>query len=74
MTSISVISSRKPISRHQEDSVQFTAQQSQFPTYRPDGPEEAFGHPSVFKDCPNTSADTKHREIIFALMSGQPNE
>jgi hypothetical protein len=50
MTSINVMSSRKAISRHQEDYVQFTAQQSRFPTYRPDGPEEASERPSVFKE------------------------
>jgi hypothetical protein len=51
MTSISVISSRNAISRHHEDSAQFTAQQSRFPTYRPDGLEEASGRPSVFEEA-----------------------
>jgi len=50
MTSIGVISSRKAISRSQEDSAQFTTQQSRFPTYRPDSPEEAFERPSMFEE------------------------
>jgi len=50
MTSVSVIISKKAIFRLQEDSVQFTAQQSRFPTFRIDGPEEASGHPSVFEE------------------------
>jgi hypothetical protein len=66
---INVISSRNVISRHQEDSAQFTAQQGLLPTYHPDGPEEASGHPSVFEECPNTSANTNHRELMFALIS-----
>lgn len=48
MISINVISSRKVISRCQEDSAEFTTQQSQFPSYCPDGPKESFGCPSVF--------------------------
>jgi len=48
MISINVNSSRKVISRCQEDSAEFTTQQSQFPTYCPDGPKELFGRPSVF--------------------------
>jgi hypothetical protein len=50
MTSICVINSRKAISSCQENSTQFTAQQSRFPTYRPDGPEEASRRPPVFKE------------------------
>jgi hypothetical protein len=50
MTSISVISSKKAISRHQEDSTQFTAQQSRFPTYHPDGPKEDSERPSMFEE------------------------
>jgi len=50
MTSISVISSRKAISRCQEDFTQFTTQQSRFLTYRSDSPEEASERPSVFNE------------------------
>jgi hypothetical protein len=32
-----------------KDSDALTAQQRRFPYYRPDGPEEAFGCPSVFE-------------------------
>jgi len=71
ITSISAISSRKAISRHHEDFVQFTAQRSWFLTCRPDGPKEPPRCPSVFEECPNTSVDTNHRELTFALMSRQ---
>jgi len=47
---------------------------SQFPTYIPNGLEEASGRPSVFEECPNTSTNTNHRELMFALMSRQPSE
>jgi hypothetical protein len=50
MTSISVISSRKAISKCQEDFGQFITQQSRFPTYRPNGPEEVSGRPLVFEE------------------------
>jgi hypothetical protein len=50
MTSINVISSRKTIFGCQEDFAQLTAQQSRFPTYRPDNPEEASRCPSVFEE------------------------
>jgi len=50
MTSISVIRSRKTIYMHQEDSTQFIAKQNQFPTYRPNGLEEASGLPLVCEE------------------------
>jgi hypothetical protein len=50
LISISVINLRKAISRCQEDSAQFTTQQSRFPTYRLDGLEESFRRPLVFKE------------------------
>jgi len=73
MTSINAISSRKAISGCQEDSTQFTVQQMSVPYLLSDGPEEASGRPLVLEECPNTLADTNHRELMFALMSGQPS-
>jgi hypothetical protein len=40
MTSISVTSIKKAIFEFQEDSTQFTTQQSRFPSCRLDGPEK----------------------------------
>jgi hypothetical protein len=80
MTSINVISSRNAISWCQEDSTQFTAQQSLFPTYHPDGPsvfEEVSKTPqqtpttgnSCSHRCLDSLEDSNSREHLFAQVS-----
>lgn len=45
-----------------------------FPSDHLDGQRKRPDAHQCSKKCPNTSADTNHREHLFAQMSGQPNK